>query len=59
MDKTQVFIFVLLIAVLGFRIYQKYFSKNKNKQGTGNKSSEGSQSSPSSKDDEYEPYSKK
>jgi uncharacterized membrane protein YebE (DUF533 family) len=59
MDKTQVFIFVLLIAVLGFRIYQKYFNKNKNKQGTGNKSSEGSQSSPSSKDDEYEPYSKK
>jgi hypothetical protein len=59
MDKTQVFIFVLLVAVLGFRIYQKYFSKNKNKQVTGNKSSKGSLSSPSSKDDEYEPYSKK
>jgi hypothetical protein len=57
MDKTQIIIFVLLFAVLGFRIYQKYF--NKNKQGTDTKSSQGSQPTSSSKDDEYEPYSKK
>jgi hypothetical protein len=57
MDKTQIIIFVILFAVLGFRIYQKYF--NKNKRGTDTKSSQDSQSALSSKDDEYEPYSKK
>lgn len=59
MDKTQVLIFVLLFAVLGFRIYQKYFSKNKNKQGSGKKGSDDSQSSSLSEGDDYEPYSKK
>jgi hypothetical protein len=56
-DNLQIILFVVLFAFVGFRIYQKYFKKDDGKSGDVKKpaSSFGS----SSKDDDYEPYSKK
>ncbi len=59
MDKTQIFILVFAIAILAFRMYQKYIKKAKDKPVSDNQDSKGSQFISPSKDEDYEPYSKK
>jgi hypothetical protein len=59
MDKTQIFILAFAIVILAFRIYKKYYKKAKNYPGTDNQDLKGSHFSSSSKDEDYEPYSKK
>jgi hypothetical protein len=44
---------------LAFRLYQKYIKKDKNNAGSTTKKTEGSLFPASSKDDDYEPYSKR
>jgi hypothetical protein len=56
MDSKDIVIFVAVFAALGFSLYKKYVKKNQGSQGTHNKPGS---SFPSSKDDDYEPYSKK
>jgi hypothetical protein len=56
MDTKDIVIFAAVFTVLGIRLYQKYVKKDQNKSGTGTSTS-GIPSS--SKDDDYEPYSKK
>ncbi len=59
MDKNQILIFSAIAAVLAVRLYQKFRKKDKSKSGTDTKSSSGASFPYSSKDDDYEPYSKK
>ena len=59
MNTTEVIIFSAAMAFLVFRLYQKYIKKGKGKQETGTDHLSGSSFSASSKDDDYEPYSKK
>ena len=59
MDKTQILIFAALMAIVAVRLYQKYIKKDKSKSGTETKPSSGSSFPSSSKDEDYEPYSKK
>jgi len=61
MDKSQIIIIFALLAVVGIKVYQKYIKKDKTKSGTGteNKSSSGMPFSSDSKEEDYEPYSKK
>jgi Tfp pilus assembly major pilin PilA len=59
MHNSQILIIVAVIAFAGLRLYQKYVKKNNNNSGTGTKSASGTSFPSSSKDDEYEPYSKK
>jgi hypothetical protein len=58
MDKTQTIIFAALIAVAAVRIYQKYIKKN-NKPGSENNPSSGNTITHDTKEEDYEPYSKK
>ena len=57
-DQVSIYVAIAVLIFAGFRLYQKYFSKNKN---TANNSVEARKrdSIPSIKDDDYEPYSKK
>lgn len=59
MNTTEVIIFSAAMAFLVFRLYQKYIKKGKGKPGAGTNHFSGSSFSASSKDDDYEPYSKK
>jgi hypothetical protein len=59
MDKTQIIIFAVAMVFLAFRLYQKYIKKDKNNAGSTTKKTEGSLFPASSKDDDYEPYSKR
>jgi len=59
MDKTQIFIFAFAMVFLAFRIYQKYIKKGTGKSGTDTKDATESKFSSPSKDDDYEPYSRK
>jgi hypothetical protein len=59
MDKTQIIIFAAAASILAVRLYQKYIKKDKNKTETEKKSSPASSFPPLSKDEDYEPYSKK
>ena len=56
MEKNQIIITVAVAAFAAIRLYQKFNKKNKS-AGTGTKTH--SSDFASSKDDEYEPYSKK
>jgi len=56
-DELSMAIAAAAFAFVGVRIYQKYFKKDKGVQNPPKKS--GSSFSSSSKDDDYEPYSKK
>jgi hypothetical protein len=58
MDKTQAIIFAAAMAYIAVRLYQKYIKKNE-KSGSGNNITSSSSVPDTSKDDEYEPYSKK
>jgi Tfp pilus assembly major pilin PilA len=57
MSKVDIIVLVSVFALVAIRLYKKYFKKNNPVQGT-NATSDGAIPS-SSKDDEYEPYSKK
>jgi hypothetical protein len=60
MDKKQIIIYAAAMVFLAFRLYQKYYlKKDKNKSGTAPDSSKDSMVTSSSKEDDYEPYSKK
>jgi len=59
MDKNQILVFSAIAAVLAIRLYMKYKKKDKIKPGTETKSSASTSFPSSSKDEEYEPYSKK
>jgi hypothetical protein len=56
-DNLQIVILVAAFAFAGFRLYQKYIKKDDGKSDVIKKT--GSSFSASSKDDDYEPYSKK
>jgi hypothetical protein len=58
MNKSEIIIFAAAMAFLAFRLYQKYMKKGNYNPGSKTKES-GTSFSTSSKDDEYEPYSKK
>jgi hypothetical protein len=58
MDNVEIIAITAAIAIVAVRLYQKYFKKDKNKSGTDSKTLPGSMFSSSSKDDDYEPYSK-
>ncbi|HZY25895.1 MAG TPA: hypothetical protein VFE71_08730 [Bacteroidales bacterium] len=58
MDKKQIFIFAALLLVVGIRLYMKYIKKNQGNIGSDTKQS-GTSFPSSSKDEDYEPYSKK
>lgn len=58
MDKKDVIIFAAVFIVLAIRLYMKYIKKNQEKSGSETKQSATSFPS-SSKDEDYEPYSKK
>jgi len=56
-NNFEVILFAALFAIVGFRLYKKYFQKD---QGQNNSVKKGSSSFSSfTKDDDYEPYSKK
>jgi hypothetical protein len=58
METKDLIVFVAVFFVLAIRLYMKYIKKDKGKPAGGAKQS--STSFPSlSKDDDYEPYSKK
>lgn len=59
MEKKDIIILVAVLAGLGFSLYKKYYGKDKNKITTGQPPKSGSLFSSHSKDDDYEPYSKK
>ena len=59
MDTKDIVIFVVVFSYAGFRIYQKYFKKGTDKSKEPLKGSNDQKFSASSKDDDYEPYSRK
>jgi hypothetical protein len=59
MHNSQILIFSAVMAFLALRLYQKYFKKDKDKSGTQTKSDSGTSFPATSKDEDYEPYSKK
>jgi len=59
MSTVEIFLLVFVFVVAAARLYQKYVKKNDAKSGQGTRESSGSLFTSSSKDDEYEPYSKK
>jgi hypothetical protein len=59
MDKNQILIYSAVAAILAIRLYQKYVKKRKAKSGTETNPSSGASFPGPSKDDDYEPYSKK
>jgi hypothetical protein len=59
MHNSQIILISVAIAVVGIRLYQKYVKNGKSKSGTDVKSSSGTSMPSSSKDEDYEPYSKK
>jgi len=59
MDKTQIILFSAAMAFVAVRLYQKYIKKDRTKTGTESKQNSGASFPSSSKDEEYEPYSKK
>jgi hypothetical protein len=56
-NNVEIIVIAGLFALVGVRLYQKYFKKDSGQNSPGKKSSTSIPSS--SKDDDYEPYSKK
>ena len=56
-DKLELVLVAVVFAFVGIRLYQKYFKKSDGK--TDGKKKPGSGFSSSSKDDDYDPYSKR
>jgi hypothetical protein len=59
MHNSQIILISATIVVLAIRLYQKYVKKGKSKSGTDIKPPSGMSMPSSSKDEDYEPYSKK
>jgi len=59
MSTKDILIIALVLAALGFSLYRKYIKKDQGKAGYGQEGTKGSSFSSTSKDDDYEPYSKK
>jgi hypothetical protein len=59
MKTSDLIILIVAITALGFSLYRKYILKNKGQTKGGIGSQQGSSFSSHSKDDDYEPYSKK
>jgi hypothetical protein len=59
MGKADIIVITAAFAAIGFSLYRKYIRKNQEKTGKGPESQYGSSFSSPSKDDDYEPYSKK
>jgi hypothetical protein len=57
MNKTEIFTFAALMVFVGIRLYMKYVKKDK--PGNDKQHSSGNQYSAPSKEEDYEPYSKK
>jgi len=60
MDKLNIIFLIAVFALVAFRLYKKYYKKEKDKpqKKTGGTVFKGNTLS-SAKDDDYEPYSKK
>ncbi len=59
MDTKDIIIFAAVFAFLAFRLYQKYLKKDQKGTANEKKISTDSAFFSTSKDDDYEPYSKK
>jgi len=59
MDTKDIIIFSAVMAFLAFRLYQKYAKKNQKGTANDKKISSDSAFFSTSKDDDYEPYSRK
>lgn len=57
MSKVDIIVLVAALTIVAVRLYKKYFKKVNTGQGSNTMSDSARYSS--SKDDEYEPYSKK
>jgi hypothetical protein len=58
-EKKEIILLVAVFAALGFSLLRKYMQKNKKNTGNTSGTQSGSLFSSPSKDDDYEPYSKK
>jgi hypothetical protein len=56
-NQVEIIVIAATVALVGVRLYQKFFKKNKGQPGQDVKA--GSSFPPSLKEDDYEPYSKK
>jgi hypothetical protein len=59
MDTTQIILFSVVLAAVGFRLYQKFYKKDLIKGGTDITNSDKKGFYSKSAGDDYEPYSKK
>ena len=59
MTKRDIIILFAVMVFLAVRLYQRYMKKESNNSTTDKNISAGTGLSSSSKDDDYEPYSKK
>jgi hypothetical protein len=59
MSKSQIIIYSVALAFVLFRLYQKFMKKDKSKTSEDSKQITGTSFPSTSKDDDYEPYSKK
>ena len=59
METMKIFLAIFVLMFAGFRLYQKYFKKDQEQPGNFRKSEGSSFPGSNSKEDDYEPYSKK
>ncbi len=59
MQKKDIIVFVAVAIFLAFRLYQRYTKKKNQNTDTAANTNTGSGFPSSSKDDDYEPYSKR
>ena len=59
MGKVEIFAIIIVVAILSFRIYQKYIKKEKGDKASDSKNPNVFISGSSTKDYDYEPYAKK
>jgi hypothetical protein len=59
MSTTEIILITVAFIALGFSLYRKYVKKDQDKTGYSQNKSSGSSFTSHSKDDNYEPYSKK
>jgi hypothetical protein len=59
MNKSEIALIIITFLALGFSLYRKYGKKDKVNTASGSGIKPGSSFSSTSKDDDYEPYSKK
>lgn len=59
MDKSELITTILSFSLVGVILYRKYAKNRQNKSGSSTDRNTGSSFSSHTKDDDYEPYSKK